>query len=553
MNVLSTIFAPFIAVGVMLGTLISPVPEPQVGASEAVPKVVAFFETTLASGISANQTSFTLTSATDKDGNTLASSTYAFVIDEGSANEEIVIADCTGTACINALRGVSAVSGNTEVTALKKLHRRGATVKITDAPILMLVSRAMRGEDVTNFTPVGNGSLVDKQYVDGVALGSGAVPATYTDDGILELATGTQAASSTATDQSGSPLALHTGISTSTAPTSGAYVVVTGQDGDIDVGMLPFDIFGDGSDGTVEIPSGSTTTLTRDMYYENLAVNGVLLPDGFVIYVKDTISGTGTIKFNGNGGYLNYDDGACSTYSECAGGLAGTSTGSGRFRTIEGAAGNAVGATTYTSITTSGTSTVGSTGGRSGGNDSQQYDSGKAGGTGTKVSTKIGTTYPSLFTGYDFGNYNASNTWAYWRTGGQAGGGATATKNDSGSCSDGNIYGKGGGGGASGGVILILAQKLTGTFGLEAKGGVGGQGGDGNCTGSISSPGGGGGGGGSGGAAVLVFRTSTWTGSATLTGGAGGQGGTGEGGSYASAASYYGATGTDGTLYEIDL
>lgn len=256
MNILTLLTAPFVALGVALGSLFTPqvvvVPQtvevpkivqvPQLGASEAVPVVVAFFETTLASAITSSATSFTLTSATDKDGTTLASSTYAFVIDEGSSNEEVVIADCTGTACTNAMRGVSALTGNTEVTALKKAHRRGASIKITDAPILMLVSRALRGDDVTNFTPVGNGSLVDKQYVDSLSLGSTTVSATLTDDGILELATGTQAASSTATDQSGSPLALHTGISTSTAPTSGAYVVVTGQDGNIAQDFMPTSI-----------------------------------------------------------------------------------------------------------------------------------------------------------------------------------------------------------------------------------------------------------------------------------------------------------------------
>jgi hypothetical protein len=238
MGILSTILAPFVALGVALGSFFVPQPVTNLGASEAVPVVVAFFETTLASAISSTATSFTLTSATDKDGTTLASSTYAFVIDEGSANEEIVIADCTATVCTNAMRGVSVRTGNTEVTALKKAHRRGASIKITDAPILMLVARALRGEDVTDFTPTGGGSLATKQYVDSVALGGGAVPSTYTDDGILELATGLQAASSTATDESGSPLALHTAISTSSAPATGSYVVVTGTDGNIADGFI---------------------------------------------------------------------------------------------------------------------------------------------------------------------------------------------------------------------------------------------------------------------------------------------------------------------------
>lgn len=147
-SALSFIFAPFIAVGLMLGTALAPepvMPEPTLGASEAIPTTIAFFETTLAIAITSDATTFTLTSATDADGTTLASSTYAFVIDEGSSNEEIVIADCTGTVCTGAIRGVSVLTGTSSVTALKKAHRRGASVKITDAPILMILSRIMRG------------------------------------------------------------------------------------------------------------------------------------------------------------------------------------------------------------------------------------------------------------------------------------------------------------------------------------------------------------------------------------------------------------------------
>jgi len=53
--------------------------------------------------------------------------------------------------------------------------------------------------------------------------------------------------------------------------------------------------YGSGSDGTVVI--ASNTSLTRDMYYENLTVNnGVTLnPNGFRIFVKNTLTLNGTI------------------------------------------------------------------------------------------------------------------------------------------------------------------------------------------------------------------------------------------------------------------
>ena len=152
------------------------------------PGIVAFFETSLASRITSSATSFTLVSATTKDGSTLASSTYAFVIDEGTANEEVVIADCTGTACTNAVRGVSAITGTSTVAALQKSHGRGASVKITDAPFLLQVVNMFQGvQNIPGTNPLrydtrpsfnNNQDIIDKQYVDETAFGSTPVTVT---------------------------------------------------------------------------------------------------------------------------------------------------------------------------------------------------------------------------------------------------------------------------------------------------------------------------------------------------------------------------------------
>lgn len=351
MTFLTTIFAPFVAIGIMLGGLLAPEPQPKLGASELVPNTIAFFETTLAVGITSTSTDITLTSATDGDGNTLASSTYAFVIDEGTGNEEIIMADCTGTFCTNAIRGISTVDGRTEVAALKQNHRRGASIKITDAPILMLVARALRGEAIVNYTPDEGGDLATKDYVDGVALGGGAVPATLTDDGIVELATGTEAASSTATGQSGSPLVLHTGISTSTAPTSGAYVVVTGQDGNIDDGLLA------STSVTQYAIWRASTTIFAATTTAHSATSTYTKPSGLKWIVLKMVGG------GGGGGGADFDDtvvrpgGASGGYIEkiiSASALQATTT------VVAGAAGTAGGcAASPTSGGTGGTSTFG--------------------------------------------------------------------------------------------------------------------------------------------------------------------------------------------------
>lgn len=58
-------------------------------------------------------------------------------------------------------------------------------------------------------------------------------------------------------------------------------------------------IFGNGSDGDETI--AGDTTLTRDMFYDNLTVNGgiVLTTDGFRIFVRGTLTNNGTIRNNG--------------------------------------------------------------------------------------------------------------------------------------------------------------------------------------------------------------------------------------------------------------
>lgn len=161
----------------------------RLGASLDIPTPIALFETSLANRISSTATSFTLTSATDKDGNTLASSTYGFIIDEGTASEEFVLADCTSTTCSNVTRGLSVRFGTTTVSALQKEHRRGASVKITDGPQLLIISNMLTG---VQFFPnlltykssvpncIFNDDICDKGYIDTLTVAGGSAAATDT-------------------------------------------------------------------------------------------------------------------------------------------------------------------------------------------------------------------------------------------------------------------------------------------------------------------------------------------------------------------------------------
>lgn len=167
----------------------------QFGATATIPSVVALFETSLASSISSTASTMTLASGTDKEGNSL-SGTYGFIIDEGSANEEFVMCSASGTALTGCTRGLSVSAPASSSAALKETHRRGASVKMTEYPVIGVHSRLLNGTDsfpniLTYGSPptfTASTSIVTKKYVDDIAI-LGAANATLTLQGLSELAT----------------------------------------------------------------------------------------------------------------------------------------------------------------------------------------------------------------------------------------------------------------------------------------------------------------------------------------------------------------------------
>lgn len=149
------------------------------GVTNMTPEVRALFTTSLSSSISSSATTFTLVSATDIDGNTLPTGTYGFIIDEGTSAEEMVLADCTSTACSAAVRGLSGKTGTTTVASLQKAHRRGASVKITDGPALIFAINVLKGkQNIENplkynsavlTSATGTRALVDAIFTEGFA------------------------------------------------------------------------------------------------------------------------------------------------------------------------------------------------------------------------------------------------------------------------------------------------------------------------------------------------------------------------------------------------
>jgi len=138
-----------------------------------LPKIEARFETSLAAKMSSTDTSFTLVSHTDHNGNELTG-LYAFLIDGDNAYAEYVVGTVENGTVTVVKRGLDFGDGDTERDNLKKNHTRGASVKITDHPILA----NMRGyfDGSVDFpsalsydehpTSDEDTQIVDKKYVD---------------------------------------------------------------------------------------------------------------------------------------------------------------------------------------------------------------------------------------------------------------------------------------------------------------------------------------------------------------------------------------------------
>lgn len=276
--------------------------------------------------------------------------------------------------------------------------------------------------------------------------------------------------------------------------------------------------FGSGLDGNVTISAG-TTTLTKDMYYSNLTINGtgVLSTASFKVFVSGTLDLTacpsggiingGTAAGNGSGttgGSAGASTPSGTTGSASAGGNGGTGGSS------NGGTGNVAGATV---VGGGGRGGVGATGGAG---------SGTTGG-GAGGSLPITTAYTQQ--AWNFNLLRAT----LLAGGGTGGGGGGGGGGDAGA----NSGGGGGGGGGAAAVIFISARILsrggsTAASSISITGGAGGNG----AAGVTAAGGGGGGAGGGGGWIYLGYGTlsgSTGTNMLAASGGNGGNGGNGAG------------------------
>lgn len=326
--------------------------------------------------------------------------------------------------------------------------------------------------------------------------------------------------------------------------------------------------YGDGSDGDVTI--SSNTTLTRDMFYNDLTVNATftLNTGSYRIFVKGTLTNNGTIARNGNNGgnggnggdgsYIGPTAGTAGTAGSAGGALASGSI-YGSAVGIAGKAGNA-GTTSGEGIGTDGTAgTAGSAGtsvtksfgnagvaGAAGATTGSTYSplvriagiGGALGAAGTQSGTvfnipRLASAGYLLFDSLPSGDSIRSASGS--GGGGGSGGAPTAAIGEGSRCASGGSGGTGGSG-SSGGIVVIFARSIvnSATGIISANGGTGGNGGNGGAS-SVSpsgnnaaagSAGGSAGSGGTGGIVLLIYNSLTNSGTISASAGAAGTIGT---------------------------
>ena len=459
MNILDSIGAFIFSVGLavsgFLGFGQAPVQE-TVNLGVALPSATAVFETSLASPISSSATSLTLAANSVRGGGSL-SGYNCFTVDEGSAQAETICGTVSGTTVTSLTRGISQATGTTTVAALQFSHRRGANVKITDFPLIQILKAQNNGEDsfpnpikydsiATTTLDNDRNNLASWGLVADTAFsGAGAIPASDTVQGYVEMATGAEAAASTNVGGTGARLALGANIATSTfnSATAANVIPVTGGTGKIDNYFIATTtLFTNGSVATSSFSIGAFPAWhigKQVQVFSSTGTTTFAVPSGITKVFVTTVGA-------GGGG------GVCNAGASNGSGGGGAGAGGIAIETVDVTATSSIQVfvgTGGTATLTGGWSTFGTNGffnSASGGVGGLDEDDGSAGGIGSGGDLNIrggggasGMADVALAVG--FSGAGGSNAFGGGGAGvTSAGGGATGNA--------GGAYGGGGGGGA---------------------------------------------------------------------------------------------------------
>jgi len=518
----------------------------------------------------------------DKDGSTITKACILAIRKANGYTENVYVAagGITGTAVTITTRGLptGGIDLLTSIPANAVSHEQGEEVFLNVSPfILQQITDSLQGDIEASLkfetrpTYGTGGAAALPSFADATARDAALTSPQDADKCFLEDGTGEQ-------HYDGGWLTL--GVATPVTASLG--VQKAGNDLQLDLAANPgLEIvsnkvrvladFGAGSDGDVTI--SSNTSLSRDMYYNNLTVDATFTLDtnGYRVFVKEAFANNGDIDNSGTGGsgitggigggsangtLAKGKDGLAGKTGQ-AGGAGGTTNAAGQHGTAGTPGSNSIASSAVINglgNTVSGLHGLAGTGGSAVGpggsvGGAQLYGT-LASSTALQMKVEIISQAVQMISTQEelvqVISPSAGNTGSPSGGGGGGGGG-----DGSGSGGDGGEGGDSGAGGANGGIVAIYAKNFDnqGTITCTGGDGVNGVNGvSGSVPVSSGAGGGGGGGGGSagnggnGGTIVLCYQTLTNIGTTDITGGAGGTKGAGGAGGVSS-----GNDGNDGS------
>lgn len=297
-NFLQSIGSAFLTGLIAISSLFSPAVAPQASLGATIPVSTAVFQTSLVSSIAATDTSMTLVNGTNSAGNLLSGYT-CFNIDEGTSLEEFVCGTASGTAVTGLIRGIDPVDGHTQVTSLKKGHRRGASVKITDFPSIAILSRILNGDETLpnpinytgSVTCSNSADICPKSYIDGIAI-AGSPNASTTVKGISKLSVAPVSGTNPIAVGDNDPR-VPTTAQVGFIPTSGQSAALPGDNTDIAVGSGNKYVTQTGLQKNAEKYAADTSG-SSTAYVVTLSPVPTSLTAGMVVYAKIVSANTTT-------------------------------------------------------------------------------------------------------------------------------------------------------------------------------------------------------------------------------------------------------------------
>lgn len=281
--------------------------QPSISLGAVTSDAAALFETSLATGILSTDTSMTMVTNTVRGGSAL-SGYQCFTIDAGKSIAEYACGTVSGTAVTNMMRGIDLLTATTTNVSLEFPHRRGASITITDFPVLQILKHQANGEDSysnmlnykydMNYSAASSTAIVSYGLLQRTAI-AGGVNASETVQGISQLATGVQAASSTSLGSTSSRLVLPASLATSSPYTPGLYVPITQNNGTLNPNFISTSTASTYNFGGPFTTTGATTIATSTIYTLNAGIiNATSTINSSVTNATSTFAGNITIAKN---------------------------------------------------------------------------------------------------------------------------------------------------------------------------------------------------------------------------------------------------------------